>query len=36
MFILNMCRELCRRLRVASTDLAELTEQVQERNTPRV
>jgi CRP/FNR family transcriptional regulator, cyclic AMP receptor protein len=35
MFILNMCRELCRRLRVASTDLAELTEQVQERHAPR-
>jgi CRP-like cAMP-binding protein len=35
MFILNMCRDLCRRLRQASTDLAELTEQVHERNTSR-
>jgi CRP/FNR family cyclic AMP-dependent transcriptional regulator len=36
MFILNMCRELCRRLRVAGTEIAELTEQLQERTTPRV
>jgi CRP/FNR family cyclic AMP-dependent transcriptional regulator len=35
LFILNMCRELCRRLRQASTNLAELAEQLQERSASR-
>jgi CRP-like cAMP-binding protein len=35
MFILNMCRELCRRLRQASTNLAETTEQVQQLSAKR-
>jgi CRP/FNR family transcriptional regulator, cyclic AMP receptor protein len=35
MFILNMCRELCRRLRQASTNLAEATEQVQNLSAKR-
>jgi CRP/FNR family transcriptional regulator, cyclic AMP receptor protein len=34
MFILNISRELCRRLRQASTNLAELAEQVRELTAP--
>ena len=36
MFMLNMCRELCRRLRLAGTNLAELIDQLEDRNGSRV
>ena len=35
MFMLNLCRELCRRLRMAGTNLAELLEQIQDRDARR-